>query len=111
MTKHILDMSQAEAHGEILFTLERLSEHVIKSPKRIIFDSETAKRFIDLIKRAETKDFPKPQGDPEQHRCDKFGNLLAWEINKKQWVVVTYTFYMYYKVCYKRWMYLPGDPE
>lgn len=64
-------------------------------------------------------DTPKPdvleklgvQGLPDKKLCDKYGNLLVYEKNRKIWSIVSYQYYLDYAVCFERWEYLPKEPE
>lgn len=51
------------------------------------------------------------QGMPDKKLCDKYGNLLVYEKNRKIWSIVSYQFYLDYAVCFEQWAYLPKEPE
>lgn len=64
-------------------------------------------------------DTPKPdlleklgvQALPDKKLCDKYGNLLVYEKNRKIWSIVSFQHYLEYAICYEKWAYLPEEPE
>lgn len=63
-------------------------------------------------------DTPKPdvleklgvQGLPDKKLCDKYGNLLVYEKNRKIWSIVSFQHYLDFAICYEKWAYLPEEP-
>lgn len=47
---------------------------------------------------------------PERDKCDVYGNLLAYEIGRKLWTIVSLQFYLDFQVCFSDWAYLPPPP-
>lgn len=47
---------------------------------------------------------------PELEKCDRYGNVLAYEKNRNIWTVVSLQFYLDYQMCYSGWAYLPPEP-